>query len=97
VSVFFLLLGSVREKAARRKLMQLTQGENILPPFRKNPIPKFGLKFSLMDIYEWLIFPHKAQKVIFAHFSSFLSKNNFDDLEKDDFYLEIKARLEHTL
>jgi hypothetical protein len=91
----FLLLGSVREKAARRKLMPLTPGENIYPPFRKNPIPKFGLKSCLMDIYEWLIFSTYGLESNFCPLFLF-KKNDFDDLEKSALYLKIKACLEHT-
>jgi hypothetical protein len=62
--------------------------------FEKNPITKFGLKYSLIEIYEWLFSNYRCVfnwprnyflPLLFAHFSSFLTEKILVHLKKNAF------------
>jgi len=68
--------------------------ENTSSILKKSHSYKFGLKSSLIDIYEWLFsnhgyalnWPRNSESTFFAHFSSsFFYKHYFGVLEKSAF------------
>jgi len=64
----------------------------------KNPISKFSLKSSLIDICEWLFWIHRylnSSESTLCPLFFFFDKNIFSDLEKSAFYLENKVNFEH--